>query len=236
MRLVFFILISAVWPVWGQIAQSHPEYCGIPGGANPSLPPDISATIDQTDGHVVLYIGRGGTATAVSLPDSWISEIAEICPLSDGRLAVFADSGATEVFIVDKVKASVVDWFSAYFPAMSPDQRWIVYRKFYPLHGVEAGDELLIYDLTKTPAQNRPEGGYESKQTPGRVIFPPGPNDLPYANIGVPSDRMHFSGRDLYWAADSRALLFTDRVAGRPDRIILVTLDDRAHRRLLSTR
>lgn len=225
MKLAVLVLIFAVCPVWGQIVQSHPEYCGIAGGVNPPLPPDISATIDQSAGHAVLYIDRGGMAKAVPLPDL-ISEVAEVCPLADGRLVVFADFGGTDVFIVDRVTASVTDWFPAYFPEMSPDQRWIVYRKFYPLHGVEASDELLIYDLTKTPAQNRP-GGANGSTDPGRLIFPPGENGVPYENIGVPTDQMHSIGRRIYWAADSRALLFTDRVAGRPDRITLVTLDDR---------
>ena len=58
MKLAVFALISAVClrPVWGQIAQSHPEYCGIPGDINPPLPPDLSATIDRASGHAALLI------------------------------------------------------------------------------------------------------------------------------------------------------------------------------------
>ena len=108
MKLAVLVLIFAVCPVWGQIVQSHPEYCGIAGGVNPPLPPDISVTIDQSAGHAVLYIDRGGMAKAVPLPDL-ISEVAEVCPLADGRLVVFADFGGTDVFIVDRVTASVTN-------------------------------------------------------------------------------------------------------------------------------
>ena len=227
MRVVFFILIAAVWPVWGQIAQSHPEYCGVSGQSNPPLPPDISAIIDPSDGHVVVYIGQGSPATALRMPGYSISEIAEVCPLPDGRLVIFADFGGTDVYIVDRIKASLTDSFMAYFPVMSPDQRWIVYRKFYSLHGVtDASDELLMYDLAKTPAQNRRGGDYGATN-PGGLIFPPRETDVPYDNIGVPSDQIHAIGRPLYWAPDGGNILFTDRVPGHADKIILVTIDDR---------
>ncbi len=116
MKLATYALISSVClcPACGQIAQSHPEYCGIRGGVSPPLL-DISATIDQTDGHPVLYLGRGSSATALRLPGYWITGIAEVCPLSDGRLVVFADFGGTDVHIVDRMKSSVVDSFTTYF-------------------------------------------------------------------------------------------------------------------------
>jgi hypothetical protein len=229
MRLAVLTLIFAVCPAWGQIAQSHAEYCGIPGGINSPLPPDISATIDQNDGEAVLYIGRGTSARKIPLMigtlPSLISEIAEVCPLRDGRLVVLGDFGGTDVFIIDTKSASLVDSFPAYLPVLSPDQRWIVYRKFYPLHGVEASDELLIYDLSKSPAQNRPAGTGGVADV-GRLLFPPGQDDLPFDNIGVPSDQMHFTGRHLYWSADSRAILFEDHAASGPG-IVLIALDEK---------
>ena len=39
---------------------------------------------------------------------------------------------------------------------MSPDQRWLAFRKFYPARTeLPVTEEYLVYDLTKTPAQNR---------------------------------------------------------------------------------
>ncbi len=232
MKLAVLALVCAVCPAWAQIAQSHPEYCGIPGDVNPRVPPEVSAIIDQSDGHAVVYVRQGSSTREIPLMigtlPSLISEISQVCPLSDGRLVIFGEFGGTDVFIIDTAKASLVDSFPTYFPVMSPDQRWIVYRKFYPTHGVEASDELLIYDLTKTPAQNRPGGNSNSPTDVGRLLFPPGQSDIPFDNIGVPREQMHFIGRRLYWAADGRALLFKDQVEGRADAVVLATLDNQA--------
>lgn len=92
---------------------------------------------------------------------------------------MFGDYGGTDVFIVDKAKASILDSFLSFDPVMSPDQRWIVYQKTFPLHGVEATEEYLIYDLTKSPAQNRPDGDTTNHEDVGTTIYPPGMKNLP---------------------------------------------------------
>jgi hypothetical protein len=228
MKLAILSLTFALPALWGQIAQSRPEYCGIPGGVNPALP-DLSANIDQ-EGQAVLYIGRGDSVPGIpltlgGLPSS-ISGIAEVCPLSDGRLVVFGDYGGTAVYIAERTKPSVVDSFAAYHPVISPDQRWIAYVKAYPLHGVEGSDEYMIYDLTKTPAQNRPDGDANNSTDVGRVVFPPGHENFPGSNTQLPEDQRHLGGNRLYWSSDSRAILFEDRTAS--DRgIVLVTLDEK---------
>jgi hypothetical protein len=195
--------------------------------------------VDQKNGSTALYIGRGSAAVRVSLEGSLISEIAEVCPLPDGRLVVYGDMGhATAVYVVDKARASVVDAFWAYYPAMSPDQRWIAYVKFYPLHGVEGSDECMVYDLTKTPVQNRPADEPNETIDVGGVIFPPGHRNFPGSNTQIPAGQRHLGGTRLYWAADSRAILFEDRAASGPG-VVLVTLDEKgapsASRRLLTT-
>jgi hypothetical protein len=148
--------------------------------------------VDQKNGSTALYIGRGSAAVRVSLEGSLISEIAEVCPLPDGRLVVYGDMGhATAVYVVDKARASVVDAFWAYYPAMSPDQRWIAYVKFYPLHGVEGSDECMVYDLTKTPVQNRPADEPNETIDVGGVIFPPGHRNFPGSNTQIPAGQRH---------------------------------------------
>jgi len=232
MKHALYGLISTVLvcPVWGQIAQSHPEYCGIPGGANPPLP-DISATIDPTDGHAELYFGQGSAARRVALDADWVSEIAEVCPVYGGRLAVFAvlpDGVAT--YILDKAQPSVVDWFYGFNPTVSPDQRWIVCGKFHHFYTAESTAEYLLYDLTKSPLQNRPEG--DSKDTGtyrvdvGSAIFPAGQKNVADDNVGVPEEQQHSGGGPFYWASDSRAVVFVDHVVGKPRKIILVSLTD----------
>jgi hypothetical protein len=205
----------------GQIAQSHPEYCGIPGGVKQPLP-NISATVDPSYGHATLYIGQGGSATAVELPPGLVSEVSQICLLFDGRLVVFGDAGGVAVFIVDQAKASVVDWFLAYRPVViSPNRRWIAFVKFYPLHGVEGSDEIMLYDLSKTPARNRTVA---NEGDPGTIIFPPGHENFPGSNIDLPKDQRRLGITRLYWAPDSDAIMFDEGSASGPG-IVLVTLD-----------
>ena len=228
MKAAILALISVICicPLWGQIAQSHPEYCRIPGGVNPSSA-DISAAVDPREGLATLYIGQGSSAIAIRLERSLIAEIAEVCPLSDGRMVVFADmGGALAVYLVNKAKASVIDLFWAYYPAVSPDQRWIAYVKFYPLHGVEGSDEYMLYDLTKTAAENRPADEPKDAIDVGRVIFPPGHENFPGSNTQLPEDQRHLGGTRLYWAPDSRAILFEDGAKNGPG-IALITLDEK---------
>ena len=216
-------------PVWAQITQSHPEYCGIPGGVNPPSP-NVSATLNRSAGHATLYIGQG---SAVELP-GLISEISEVCPLSDGRLVVFGEipryEGIAEnIFVVDTTKNSLVDSFWVYHSVLSPDQRWIAYTKFAPFY-VEASTEIMLYDLSKTPAQNRPKDDDSwNKIDPeidvGTPIFPPGHENFALSNIFRSGDHqiVHTVGT-LYWSPDSRAIVFKDVVANDPG-IALVTLD-----------
>lgn len=223
MKIVGLALLSilSLCPTWAQITQSHPEYCGISGGVNPPLL-NISATLNPNS-HTVLYVGQSGSV--VTLSDYFITEISEICPLSDGRLVVFGDMGGTEVYIVDPTKASVLDSFMAYRPVMSPNQRWIAFIKFYPLHGVQGSDEIMLYDLSKTPAQNRPDGDVKETIDVGNLIFPPGHQNFPGSNVVTPSDnRIIRYVMQLSWASNSHAILFEDRAESDPG-IALVTID-----------
>jgi hypothetical protein len=207
MKLVLLSLLSMGFPLLGQIAQSHPEFCGIPGGINPPLP-NVSVTIDF--GNTAFLIGsedkHGISLTVGDLPSA-MHEATEVCPLSDGRLVLFGDYGGTEVFIIDPHSRSLIDSFRGFAPVISPDQHWIVYIKPYPLHGVVGSDQEMLYDLNKTPADNRLGG---DKWSPGRVIFPPGHDNWPGSNMNLPHAIHHIAGSPFYWAADSRAILFWD--------------------------
>jgi hypothetical protein len=229
MKLVLLSLISAVFPLLGQIAQSHPEFCGIPGGINPRLPPDVSGTV--TEDRAVLHIRQGTTDAVVPLMlgtlQSYVSEIAEVCPLANERLIVFGEGmWATNVYMVDWAKAVQLDSFTAYNTVLSPDQRWIAYAKFYPAQ-VEGSSEYMIYDLAKTPEQNRP-AGVEPTDTEnvGRVIFPPGHQNFPGSNTNLPEELRHVGASRLYWAPDSRAILFEDRTPSDAG-VVLVTIDEK---------
>lgn len=199
---------------WGQIAQSHPEFCGLANGTNPPLP-DVSATVDA-GGQSMLYLGNGVTGIPLGF---FLVEIAEVCPLSNGLLVVFGDHVSTEVIIVDPVKKARVDSFSAWYPVISPNQRWIAFVKAYPLHGVDGSSQYLLYDLTKSAADNR-SGGPVSD--PGSVIFPPGHENYPGSNIDLPKNQQHFGATRIYWSPDSRAVAFEDRTVEGPGIVVVM--------------
>jgi hypothetical protein len=185
MRIAALAMMIAVYPVWGQIAQSHPEFCGFPGNVNPPLA-DISATIGEPDEHIMLRVGQGNSAPVIALPGYFITEVSQICLLPAGRLVVFGTfyhaENTADTTVVDMSKATVADHFVAYAPvSISPDQRWIAYVKFWPLHGSEGSDEIMLYDLTKSAAENRADHLAGHSTDPGRMIFPPGHENSPAA-------------------------------------------------------
>ncbi len=224
MRLSHLVLmLGGLCPLWCQIPQSHPEYCG---QAAPTAPlPDVSATVDRPNGRAVLHLRRGGSTADVALEDSFIEEISQVCPLSDGRLVVFGDvGGAMAVYIVGKAPARAQDRFLAYTPAISPDERWIAFVKFFPLHGVDGSAQYMLYDLSKSAAQNRPGQPSELGDV-GAVIYPQGQENFPGSNIDVPPSEQHFFPVRLYWAPDSRANAFLDLAGPQRDQgIVLTTL------------
>lgn len=230
MKLGFLLLVGLTWfcvatPVTAQIAQAHPEYCGIPGGMNPTLP-DISALLDPLDQHIVLRLGRNDSGTSIPLPEPYINEIAEVCPLSDGRLIVFAKFGGTDVTVVDPAKRAAVDHFLAYDPvSLSPDQRWIAYVKFFALHGVDGSDQLILYDLSGSPEQNRADTAGDDI-SPGAVAYPPGHENFPGSNINLPTEQRHSFGPHIYWADDGHAMAFEDAGPGGSG-IALVALNEK---------
>jgi len=208
-------------PAICQLAQLHPELCGTPNGVI-ALPQGISVTGGP---EIELFIRLGAPALKIQGP----YEIDEVCPLSDGRLVVFGNmSNGSSFSIVDPTKPSLVDTVWAYGPVLSPDEKWIVFRKFYPrTTDLPASDEYLRYDLSKSPMQNRSPGDTIDDQFDvGTAIYPLGWNNELVDNIGAPESQQHWHQSNFFWAADSRAVLFADRLMEERN-IVLVTIDEK---------
>ncbi len=110
---------------------------------------------------------------------------------------------------------------------MSPDQHWLVMRKFYPVHmSVPFTEEYLLYDLAKTAAGNRASGiPSDDDQTVGKTIYPLGLTNTPVDNVNVPESQTHkFYSDSFYWAPDSRAMVFADNLHGTLS-VVLVTIN-----------
>jgi hypothetical protein len=190
----FLMVASLALPAFAQIEQTHPELCGMPGGTVPSLPA-MSISVDHSEGSAKLFLGGGFATKAIDLPGV-IDSVPEVCALPSGQYLVFGETyNSTNMLIVDVQKGAMVDHFQGFDPAMSPDQRWIAFRKFYPRHhDLPLSEEYLLYDLSKNPSQNRAPGiDLTDWETVGRTIFPVGWNTTWDAG-DMPNDRMHSSG------------------------------------------
>lgn len=202
--------------VCGQVSQDHPELCGTPS-ANVPLPHIIvGASVDHTSGVSTLTF-RTGSITTITLPGVH-EEIRQICPMPNGEFVVFGwATGPYDVIILDKAMRNVVNFY-AYDPVMSPNQRWIIMRHFYPPQSeLPNEEEYLLYDLNNSPADN--EIAVLAPETQGtaigQVVYPVVPNNAPFLTPGVPENQLHrFRSSSFYWAPDSAAVAFADSVQG----------------------
>jgi hypothetical protein len=225
MRKCSLLIVSVLLPLSAvcQIPQSSPQFCGT-GVTAVALPTDIAPVFNEKGATLVLR--TGGPAIHLRL-DDW--SIDQMCPLPGGRVAAFGFTGnGTTISLLDPARSVLVDEWISYDPVISPDGRWIVYSKYFPRNTEEpASSEYLLYDLTKTPLQNRPSGqdsptdlGFDV----GAAIYPVGWKNESLDNIGAPKEQQHGMGK-AFWTPDSKEILFSDNsVAGRF--IVIVSIDD----------
>jgi hypothetical protein len=225
--LVVFLAMSFSRLANGQLPQSHPDFCGMPGALVP-VPPNVSAVSYPEKGYSDLFI-RSDPAIRLDMD----GEIDQACELPLHRIIVFGNSGAygTKISIVDIEKPALIDTFLVYDPILSPDRRWIVYRKFFPRQtDLLSSDEYLLYDLSKNPAQNRPTEPFSLDRLDtdvGTPIYPPGWKNEPSENIGVPDGQRHGHKSSFFWSPDSRAIVFTDIFQeGEPD-VVLIAINEK---------
>jgi hypothetical protein len=211
----------------GQISQIHPELCGRPDTTIP-LPSNISASFNISDGSAqLLFLREGAVQTRLDLPGV-VGQIDEVCPISDQRLLIFASNYAGEVvFLIDKSKSELMDSIWCFQPKLSPNQRWLAYRKFFPKRTqYPASAEYLLYDIQQTPRQNRPAGGsIDDYVDVGQAIFPKGLRNEPFDHLAAPDSRLHASVGSFYWTQDSHMLIFGDSLR-RDFSIVAVSITD----------
>jgi hypothetical protein len=197
-------------PISAQIAQDHPELCARPDGYVP-LPPNVSAS-------VVNY-----TATfTIRLPSSTVAielaadEVQQVCPLPGNRLLVFGplnDRSGYEVDFIDGATGKEMDSLWARSPTMSPDQRWLAFREFYPAQSdIDQSESYWLYDLAKDRAGNKiPGTDYGDMGSLGYAIYPIRRQIAPESRTPPSPETVHtFPGGAFHWASDSKSLMFTD--------------------------
>ena len=214
-----FHLLSA--PLFCQILQNHAELCGA-GRPQFPLPRGLSATINPSNGQATLdhaerKIGLHGSN----------DQIRQVCPLASGKLVIFGfNSVAYQINIVDLKRGELSDSFRAYDPLMSPDQRWIAYRDFFPPQSeVLFSEEYLLYDLEASGSGNRHSVSRATSDVAGWAMYPAFPGNAPFDFADIPEAKRHtWRSQSFFWVPDSRSVVFADSVR---DRLSLVFVETR---------
>ena len=206
-----------------QITQNHPELCG--GMSIPQLPPGLDIQTDISSGESTLTIQ--GTPGKLVIPNP-IVEVQEVCSLPRNRAMIFGilSPAVYGIAIIDVSKLTLIDYFWGFDPLLSPDQHWLIMRKFHPPN-IETPftEEYLLYDIDNDARHNRAAGITLSDLTSvGRTVYPLGLPDRISEKIAVTQDQAHdFRSAAFVWSTDSHAVAFADSVQNSLS-IVLVTI------------
>jgi hypothetical protein len=200
---------------WGQLAQDQPRLCG-KLTSNVALPLGLSAVQTSGGTNLTIQLADGSKKTLDLLADT----IVQVCPIAGDRLLIFGTVNGGDgpfVWIVSESSGDQLDNLGARNPAVSPDQHWIAYRQYYaPQVENPADSNYLLYDLGKTPAENRlPSGDPQAPNPPGRLMYPAAPNHVPVNDYLVevaPEQEHNFASDSFFWSPDSRFVVFADRM------------------------
>jgi hypothetical protein len=95
---------------------------------------------------------------------------------------------------------------------MSPDQRWLAVRAFYPAQSdIDQSESYWLCDLTKDRAGNKiPGTDYGDRYPLGYAIYLIR-RQIPDSRTPPSPEAVHrFEGGAFHWAPDSKSLMFTD--------------------------
>lgn len=166
------------------------------------------------DRHQIVIFNKQRQVAAFPLPSELV-QVDEIFFANKNTLVVFGRLtwAVSGVLLYDLLAEKIRDYLWCYKPSLSPDRRFLAYQKFFPQHFTGAvSAEYLIYDLQKTPEQNRSrEVQSADKVNAGLAIYPPGLKNRPADNLGVPASEVHWMSSDgFYWSEDSARIAFAD--------------------------
>ena len=149
--MLFWLFLLFAIPTAAQIAQDRPDLCGKPNSSVP-LPPGISATTSDAGADVTISVDN----SKVKIEMAGVDEVQQVCPLPSNRILIFGlldDRSAYGIALVDLTTGKALDDFLARTPTISPDQRWLAVRRFYPAQSdIVQSESYWLYDLTKDSA------------------------------------------------------------------------------------
>lgn len=130
------------------------------------------------------------------------------------KVAVLGKAGlAQAVLILDLKTGRRLDWFYCYQP-QSIRADWIVYVEYYPNHvRGNPSDVVLLYDLSKSPLENRHQAAISVEKYPTRVGTPIYPSanldEVTYDNDVVnPANANKMLGPPYFLLLSSNRLVF----------------------------
>ncbi|HEX3681477.1 MAG TPA: hypothetical protein VHU83_02970 [Bryobacteraceae bacterium] len=212
-----------------QVQQSSTALCG--KRSHVQTPGNIRFASDEANG--VSYVRFDVRDEARTLTLHGVESVEAVCSLAANESVIFGvlAGGAPagfEVAIANPQDGALLDSWDSYTPVMSPDQRWIALRKFYPPQtALTISEEYLLYPLLKVQAEaHAPRNQSAEPPSSAIVVYPSGQTNAFMSNIGVPADQVHvFRSKSFYWSEDSHAVLFADSVQESLS-AILVQLND----------
>ena len=197
--------------------------------------PDVTAELipkprDPRTGESrsIFRIEMHGRESVVSLPFEFYQVNAILQSVPGKLLVVGMQAGEVyQIGIVDTVESRVADHFACYAPAPSPDGRYVAYTKFFAPHGVPSPDDhAMLYDVARSPSENRPSGiRIDDYIDVGFVVYPPGTDNREADNVDVPPDLANVISGYYLWK-DPSQYIFGSWRSGEL-RVISVTIADR---------
>jgi len=184
--------------------------------------PDLSAEVvakapeaNTGQSRSILLNTRAGKAV-VSLPFEFAQVNAIFLGPSQRLVIEGMSTGSVYVVgIVDTAAGRVVDIFTCYEPATSPDGYYIAFTKLFGPHSAPSPeDHSMIYSVARSASENRPRGiRADDEVDVGFAVYPWGIGNAMADNLEVPSKSAHTVGGGYHWR-DSQ-YFFADRAAGK---------------------
>jgi hypothetical protein len=189
---------------------------------------DTQFDLDTSTDKWGVLIRRGSAAAErVPLPDI-LEQVYAIHRTAPNRAVLLADlsAGAKFVGVIGTSSVKHLDSFwSSADPSLSPDNRYVLFVRFYPMHGAEGeDDQYRLYDVLGTRSSNWPDRpaqdgpptepiNYDSTLA-GVPVYPLKAGELGRENTNVEEGQEHKSASDFIWTADSSKVAFADVQGG----------------------
>lgn len=126
------------------------------------------------------------------------------------RAIFFGRAGRAQIVEILDIKVGKrIDWFICYQP-QSMDTKWIAFVQYSPDHATgNPTDVVMIYDLTRSPEENRIDRIRHPETYPTRVGIPIYPSGASYDNnVASPSEAIHVLGPPFFLFTSTKDLLF----------------------------